>query len=577
MAEDTEIEVEWDTTINTIIENELKKGQVKVIKVDKDNNEIKLKDVVFEVLDANGNVLEEIKTNEKGEAITKKYSVRDYETLTIREKETNEYYVLNDKPQIIKLEAHQIKTITFENELKKGQIRVIKVDKDNKAIVLEGVVFDILDENKKVVDTIITNSKGVATSKKLPINQKYIVIEKETKQEYVLIEEPQTVTLKQDQIKSIVFENEKKKGQVEVKKVDKDNKEIPIEGVTFEILNSKGDVVDTIKTNSEGKAISKRLPIDDTYKVIEKETKQEYVLSDEIKTIVLKQDEITSITFENEKKKGYIEIKKVDKENPEKTISGAKFEIFDKNNQLVDTIEIGEDGLGKSKLLVIGSYTIKETDTGSIYYLLNEDIYEVEIKENKEIVEISIDNEGVDIKVDVDKEGPIETKSGEIIEYNFRNIKNCSNVYLEEFKWYDYLPTDCVRLQSISTGTWNQELFYNVYYKTNLSEEYILFEESLSTKENYVLDFETLELKENEYVTEFYFDFGKVDIGFMENVAPKVYCKVLDNIENETTFINKTETVGNYYEIEARTESKTTTVVYEPEEEHEETLPRTGM
>ena len=132
-------------------------------------------------------------------------------------------------------------------------------------------------------------------------------------------------------------------------------------------------------------------------------------------------------------------------------------------------------------------------------------------------------------------------------------------------------------MNSVSTGTWNQELFYNVYYKTNLSEEYILFEENLSTKENYVLDFETLELKENEYVTEFYFDFGKVDIGFMENVAPKVYCKVLDNIENETTFINKTETVGNYYEIETRTESKTTTVVYEPEEEHEETLPRTGM
>lgn len=522
-------------------------------------------------------MLEEIKTNEKGEAITQKYSVRDFETLTLREKETNEYYVLNNEPQTIKLEAHQIKTITFENELKKGQIRVIKIDKDNKAVVLEGVVFDILDENKKVVDTITTNSKGVATSKKLPINQKYTVIEKETKQEYVLIEEPQTVTLKQDQIKSIVFENEKKKGQVEVIKVDKDNKEVPIEGVTFEILNSKGEVVDTIKTNGEGKAVSKRLPIDDTYKVREKETRQEYVLSDEIKTIILKQDEITNLTFENEKKKGYIEITKVDKENPEKTISGAKFEIFDDKNELVDIIEIGEDGLGISKLLVIGKYTIKESDTGSVYYLLNEESYEVAIKENKEIVKVTIDNEGVDIEVDVDKEGPTETKSGEIIEYNFSNIKNCSNVYLEEFKWYDYLPTDYVRLKSVSTGTWNQELTYNVYYKTNLSEDYILFKESLSTEENYELDFETLELEENEYVTEFYFEFGKVDIGFMENEAPKVYCKVLNNLENETTFINKTETVGNYYGIEARTESKTTTVVYEPEEEHEETLPRTGM
>ena len=63
----------------------------------------------------------------------------------------------------------------------------------------------------------------------------------------------------------------------------------------------------------------------------------------------------------------------------------------------------------------------------------------------------------------------------------------------------------------------------------------------------------------------------------MEDTTPKVYCKVLENLENGTTFVNKTETVGNYYGIEARTDSKTTTVVYEKEEKHEEKLPRTGM
>ena len=427
------------------------------------------------------------------------------------------------------------------------------------------------------MDTITTNSKGVATTKRLPIDQKYTIVEKETQEEYVLTEEIQNVTLKQDQIKSIVFENEKKKGQIRVIKVDKENNKVLLEGVTFDILDEANNVVDTITTNSEGAAITKRLPIDQKYTVVEKETREEYVLSEETQIITLEENQIVDIQFENEMKKGYIEIRKVDKEHPEKTLAGAEFEIFNMNKELVDTIKISEDGIGTSKLLNKGKYMIKESKTGSVYYILNEEYYEVEIKENKETVKVTIDNKGVDIEVDVDKEGPTETKSNEIIEYNFSNIKNCSNVYLEDFRWYDYLPTDYVRLKGVSTGTWNQDLNYNVYYKTNLSDEYILFKENLSTKENYDLDFNELELEEDEYITEFCFDFGKVDIGFMEDTTPKVYCKVLENLENGTTFVNKTETVGNYYGIEARTDSKTTTVVYEKEEKHEEKLPRTGM
>lgn len=578
LAENTDIKIEWDLTINTVIENELKKGQVKVVKIDKDNNEVKLKGVKFQVLDSKGNILETITTDSNGEALTSRYSVRDYDSLTLKEVETNEFYVLNEEPQTVVLEANQIKTITFENELKKAQIQVIKVDKDNKAVVLEGITFNILDEKRNVVDTLTTDKNGTAISKRLPINQKYTIVETQTKQEYKLTEETQTVVLKQDEIKGVVFENELKKGQVKVIKIDKDNNEIRLPGVTFEILDSNMNVIEEIVTDYNGEAISSRLPsVNKEYFIREKDTLDTYVLNEETQKVVLQEDQIKTITFENERKKGYIEIKKVDKENPEKTLVGAEFEVFDQEENLVDTIIIGEDGIGTSKLLVSGKYTLKESKTGSVYYLLNEESYIVEIKENKEVVKVTIDNKGVDIEVDVDKEGPVETKSGETIEYNFSNIKNCSNVFLEDFRWYDYLPTDYVRLTKVSTGTWNQKLTYNVYYKTNLSEDYILLKEGLDTEQNYELDFENLELQENEYVTEFYFDFGKVDVGFMESEAPKVFCRVLDNLENGTTFTNRTETVGNYYGIEARTESKTTTIVYEPEEEHEETLPRTGM
>ena len=61
----------------------------------------------------------------------------------------------------------------------------------------------------------------------------------------------------------------------------------------------------------------------------------------------------------------------------------------------------------------------------------------------------------------------------------------------------------------MTTGTWNQDLKYDVYYKTNKSDEYILFKEDLSTQENYELDFTKVKLADDEYITETMFDFGK--------------------------------------------------------------------
>ena len=50
-----------------------------------ENNEIKLENVEFEILDKDGNVLEKIKTNKEGEAVTSVYPVRDFEELYIKE------------------------------------------------------------------------------------------------------------------------------------------------------------------------------------------------------------------------------------------------------------------------------------------------------------------------------------------------------------------------------------------------------------------------------------------------------------------------------------------------------------
>ena len=577
-----EVEVEWNKTNTSVVQNELKKGSIRVIKVDEDDNTIRIPNVTFEVLDKNNNLLEKIKTSENGEATTKQYAIRDYEELKIHEIETDQWYVLNDETKTVKLEANKIKDITFTNEKKKGQIRVVKIDKDNKEILLDGVTFDVLNEKGQIVDTIKTDSNGEAITKKLPIDQKYTVIEKETKEEYVLTEEMQTVTLEHNQIKNITFENEKKKGQIRVIKVDMDNNEILLEEVTFDVLDEKGQIVDTIKTNSKGEAITKRLPIDQKYTVIEKETKEEYVLTEEIQTVTLEQDKIKDITFENEKIKGYIEITKISEDDNKYNgivagtpLEGAIFDIYDSKNNIVDTVTTGKDGKAKTKLLVKGQYTIKEKSSGSIYYLLNENEYNVEIKEHKKTVPVTIKNKSVEISVDVEKTGYIETQKNDIIEYDFSNIANTSNIYLDTFKWKDYLPTDYIRLNQIITGTWNQDITYSITYKTNLNNKERILVNNLDSKENYKIDCTNIGLQNGEYITEYCFNFGSVDIGFKEEIAPSIFCKVLDTVENKDIFTNKTETTGEYEDLIDTDEDEWTTVVYE-KDVHAKKLPKTG-
>lgn len=575
LATDTEINVFWNETTNTIIENELKKGQVRVIKVDLDNQEVRIPGVTFEVLDSENHILEKITTNDNGEALTSRYPIRDFENLKIHEIETDKWYVLNDEAQTVELKANEITSVTFTNEKKKGQIRVIKVDLDNNEVLLEGVTFDILDNKGNIVDTVTTDANGEAISKRLPIDMEYTLKERETLNSYVLTEETQTVQLKEDEITSITFTNEKKKGQVRVIKVDKDNHEVLLEGVTFDVLDNEGNIVDTIVTDSNGEATSKRLPIDQNYILRERETLNTYVLTEETQTVELKENEITSITFENEKIKGYVEILKVDSKTKE-VLQGAEFGIYNEKDELIETLKTDDTGKATSNLLPYGKYYLKELNTGSIYYLLNQNTYEFKITQNHITIPLTIENDGVDIEVKVDKIGDTEVKPGEIVNYAFMNVANASNVYLDNFKWFDYIPTDYIRLQSMTTGTWNQDLKYAVYYKTNKSEDYILFKDNLSTNENYTLDFTTIKLADDEYITETCFDFGKVDFGFRESTTPTMQCKSLDTLVDGQTFTNRTRTVGIYGGISADADSNWTTIVHTPKEEHEPVLPRTG-
>ena len=402
LAGDTEIKVEWDKTKESVIENELKKGQIRVIKVDQDNNEIKLKGVKFNVLDENNNVLETIITNDEGEAVTSRYAVRDFEKLTLQEVETLENYKLTEEPQTIKLEANEIVDVVFQNEKKKGQVKVIKIDEDNNEIRLEGIKFNVYDESGNIVDTLTTDKNGEAVSKRLPIDQEYTVQETKTLENYVLTEEPQTVILEEDQITDLTFTNEKKKGQIKVIKIDEENNEVRLEGVEFKIYDESGNEVGTLVTDKNGEAVSERLPIDQTYTVQETKTLENYVLTEEPQTVILEEDQITDLTFTNEKKKGQIKVIKIDEENNEVRLEGVEFKIYDESGNEVGTLVTDKNGEAVSERLPIDqTYTVQETKTLENYVLTEET--QTVVLEQDQITDLTFENEKIKGKIEITK------------------------------------------------------------------------------------------------------------------------------------------------------------------------------
>lgn len=80
-------------------------------------------------------------------------------------------------------------------------------------------------------------------------------------------------------------------------------------------------------------------------------------------TLLLDNDSITSNTvYVKPPKDGTIKIVKVDAKDEQIKLSDAKFEIRDSNGKKVDDITTDSDGIGLSKELPAGEYTIVEID-----------------------------------------------------------------------------------------------------------------------------------------------------------------------------------------------------------------------
>lgn len=183
-----------------------KKSKLKVIKVDKDTKKA-LANVKFSVKYKDGKDIGIYTTDENGVI---NIGGLHQGQVVLRELENNQYYEIATQDQIIDIQYNENKEIQIENELKKGQIRIIKVDADNNEHRIEGAKFEVRDEEGNIVETLVTDNNGEAQSKKIPINKKYTVKETETAQEYILADDMVTIQLDENEIKTLTFKNKKK-------------------------------------------------------------------------------------------------------------------------------------------------------------------------------------------------------------------------------------------------------------------------------------------------------------------------------------------------------------------------------
>lgn len=552
------------------------KGNTSVLKIKKIDEETKepLAGVTFELKGENGKVIGTYTTNSSGEI-----EIKDLypQTVTLTEISTKDEYVLNSTPATVKLEWNKTSSITIENMHKKGNLKVVKVDKDDNDLTLGAVEFDLINSRGETVKHLVTDVNGIAEVKNINTGN-YTLRETLTKKEYNLAVD-QDIVVNWNETMKIKVENEKKKGQIEVYKVDSEDKEIKLEGVEFQVINSNNEVVETIVTDSNGYAITSRIPIGE-YRLKEIKTDNMHILNENIIKVDVSTDIISRLDITNERIKGQIKVIKTSEDDnfingkdAGSPIENVKFEVYDLNNNLVDEITTSADGTAITRLLDKGCYFIKEVESGE-WYLLNENTFTAKIKEYQEIVNVEITNNSEKPSVDIEKIGIIQTTANQEIKYNFV-IKNTGNVPLSNFTWYDYLPTDYVRITKIITGTYNQDLNYSIYYKTN-KNNYRLLKDNLNTQVNNYIDFSNLELEAYEYVTDFKADFGTVDVGFESVINPYIFVRVNSNVQNDDIFTNKTRIEGYNKTYMVWDEDDHTTKVYEKEIEVKK-LPRTGM
>ena len=237
-------------------------GGLQIIKNDKDSGK-RISGVKFEIRKMNGEIIGAYTTDSDGVIYLPEAESGWY---TVTELEAASGYLLDTTPHRIEVKDGQTATLEITNH-KSSRILLHKVDKaTGKGIY--GAVFLLYDSSHNPIGEYVTDQDGYIYADEGLTDGRYYLREIKATPGYVLDPELKTIYVRAGSTTEIEWSNTAECGQIQIIKKSADDNAtngLPagtlLEGAVFEIYDKAGNVVDTIKSDRNGSAVSKTLPL----------------------------------------------------------------------------------------------------------------------------------------------------------------------------------------------------------------------------------------------------------------------------------------------------------------------------
>lgn len=561
-------------------------GQLIIHKLSGDDKKTPLEGVQFKITYSDGSFVDADSgqlssnglywTNSEGQIILSGLTG----TVVVTEVESVPGYTIdpNTQSQTVVINPNDTQELYFYNN-PIGGIEVIKVNASKTSERIPDTTFEIRRMDDALVDTITTDKNGRAY---LPLEDgSYYAIEVEANPDFVLDDTPHYFEVKNGEVTTLRIKNKANSG-ILIHKVDTSGE--GIYGVKFLLYDEDRNPIGEFTSDDNGYVYitSDDLPdganTSGRFYLRELEAAEGYILDEEYKTVYVRPGRTAEIEWVNEAITGQIQIYKYASEanpvtgDPAGTpLQGAVYEIIhERSGRVVDYITTDARGVAASKPLPLTRYKIREV-TAPAYYQLDPTVHDVTLEYAGQIIKIAAYDKPATLKVTVTKTGNKQLLAGDSMRYDL-TVANNSNVALENFYLHDQFPTDCSTAKTITTGTYNTRLNYQITYKTNYNDYRVLATNLLSTN-NYAFDLSAVQLMQGEVVTDVRLEFGKVPAGFASVVKPTVTVQTSASLANGYQVVNRVDAGGQYMSQWETGRAAWITLIVRL---NEPTLPKTG-